>query len=88
MQKVKIDKINDYNYILIDKDHNIYEKNIEFYCQYIPQVGDIIYLSDDILRETNLYAFDEIHDETNLNINDVLKVVSEDKKYYFQRIFG
>ena len=46
-----------YDYIVIDEKGINYRLNIEFYSNYKPQVNDIIYVDDSILKEVNLYAF-------------------------------
>ena len=83
-----IKRINKYNYTLIDNKDNLYIKNICFYSNYKPVVGDIIYLDNCILDESNIYAFDEIYDRSNVLIEDMIKVVHDDKEYYFQRRYG
>ena len=88
MKKLIIQEINNYDYKLIDQDNNIYNKNIEFYSKYKPQVNDIIYVDDSIINEVNLYAFDEVYDTKNVDIKDIIKVVSNDKEYYFQKRYG
>lgn len=88
MKKVKVEKIDNYDYTLIDFNNNVYEKNIEFYSNFKPMVGDIIYISENILNEVNLYAFDEIYVPSNVDINDIIKVVHDDKEYFFQRVYG
>ena len=88
MKKLIIKERNNYDYTLIDEKENIYNKNIEFYSKYKPQVNDIIYVDESILNEINLYAFDEVYDTKNVNIKDIVKVVSNDKEYYFQRRYG
>lgn len=88
MKKVVIKEINDYDYTLVDSDNKKYIKNIEFYSDYKPVVGDIIYLDDSILNIMNIYSFDEIYDTSNVKKEDIIKVVSKDKEYYFQRSFG
>ena len=87
MRKVIIKEIDDYDYTLIDNDKT-YVLNIEFYSKYKPVVGDIIYLADDIIENNNLYAFDEIYDTSNCNLDDMIKLIHEDKVYYFQRRYG
>ena len=87
MRKVIIKEIDEYDYTLIDNDKT-YVLNIEFYSKYKPVVGDIIYLADDIIENNNLYAFDEIYDTSNCNLDDMIKVIHEDKVYYFQRRYG
>ena len=88
MYKLIIQEINNYDYTLIDEKENIYNKNIEFYSKYKPQVNDILYVDDSIVKEVNLYAFDEVYDTKNVDIKDIIKVVSNDKEYYFQRRYG
>ena len=88
MQKLIIKEINNYDYILVDEKENIYNKNIEFYSKYKPQVNDIVYVDNSILEEVNLYAFDEVYDTRNVDIKDIIKVVSNNNEYYFQRRYG
>ena len=88
MKKVVIKDIKYYNYTLVDNEDNEYIKNIEFYSNYKPMVNDIIYLDEKILDEVNLYSFDEIYDTKRAKLEDMIKVVHEDKEYYFQRRFG
>lgn len=88
MKKVKVVKIDNYDYTLVDFDNNIYEKNIEFYSSIKPSVGDIIYISESILNEVNLYAFDMLYTTSNVEIDDVIKLVHNKEEYYFQRVYG
>ena len=88
MKKLIIKEINNYDYTLIDQDNNVYVKNIEFYSKYKPQVNDMIYVDDSIINEVNLYTFDEVYNTRNIDIKDIIKVVSNDKEYYFQRRYG
>ena len=88
MKKVIIKEINDYNYTLVDSDNNKYIKNMEFYSTYKPVINDVIYLDEKILREINLFAFDELYAIDKIKLENYIKVVHEDKEYYFQRRFG
>ena len=88
MKKLIIKEINNYDYTLIDQDNNVYVKNIEFYSKYKPQVNDMIYVDDSIINEVNLYTFDEVYNTRNIDIKDIIKIVSNDKEYYFQRRYG
>ena len=88
MKKVKIREINNYEYTLVDSDNKVYIKNIEFYSNYKPQVNDIMYLDDSILKEINLYAFDEVNDTDNVKIEDIIKVIHKDREYYLERRYG
>ena len=85
---MKIEKINNYEYTLVDGDNKVYIKNIEFYSNYKPQVNDILCLDDSILKEINLYAFDEVNDTDNVKIEDIIKVIHKDREYYFERQYG
>ena len=88
MKKVIVKRIENYNYTMVDTNNNVYIKNIEFYSKYKPVVDDVIYFDDKILNEDNLYAFDEIHDQIHVEMEDMIKIVHDDKEYYFQRIYG
>ncbi len=88
MRKLIIKEIDNYDYMLMDQDNITYNKNIEFYSKYKPQVNDIIYVDDSIINEVNLYAFDELYDTRDVDIKDIIKVVSNDIEYYFQRRYG
>ena len=88
MKKVTITKIDKYNYTLVDENNKLYIKNIEFYSNYKPVVGDVIYLDDSVLNEENLYAYDEIYDKTNYQLEDMIKIIHNDQEYYFQRKYG
>ena len=89
MKKVVIKEINNYDYTLVDND-NIYVKNIEFYSKYKPNIGDTIYLDDNIINDINLFAFDDLYDRNLVKKEDIIKVINKDqnKEYYLQRRFG
>ena len=88
MRRVIIEEISGYNYTLVDNNDKTYVLNIEFYSKYKPMVNDVIYISEKILEENNLFAFDEIYDTSNINLNDMIKIVHGKDEYYFQRRFG
>jgi len=88
MKKVRIKKIEKCNYTLIDDNNNEYIKNIEFTGKYKPQEGDIIYLSDKILVEVNLFSFGDIYDKYNVSVDDIIKVISDNDEYYLERQYG
>ena len=88
MHKLIIQKVDNYDYILIDVKEEKIQLNIEFYSKYKPQVNDIIYIDNSIIRGDNLYAFAEIYDVEDINTKDIIKVISKDKNFYFQRIYG
>lgn len=87
MKKVKVMEINDYNYTLFDGEKT-YIKNIELYSDRRIQVNDIIYISEKILNENNLFAFTNLFHDRVIELDDIIKIVSNDKEYYLQRIYG
>ena len=60
-----------YNYTLIDENDNNYKLNMEFYGKYNPQINGVIYVDDSILKEVNLYAFDEVYYINNIDIKEL-----------------
>ncbi len=86
MKKLIVTKIDNYNYTLTD-GKRLYEKNIEFYSKNKPVIGDIIYLSDKIFTSSFL-SFIEPYNSVNLSIDDIIKIVSNNKEYYLQREYG
>ena len=86
MRKVIIKGINNYDYILVDQNNNIYNKNMEFYSKYKPKVNDIMCVSEQILREANLYAFKEVQNIDN--DDEYIKIINDNKEYLFQRVYG
>ena len=40
------------------------------------------------LANADYSAFDEIYDRTNYELVDMIKVIHDDKEYYFQRRYG
>ena len=87
MKKVRIVKIDKYNYTLFD-GNNYYIKNIEFNSQFKPNVNDIVYISKKILDEKNLFAFGDLYKDKNVTEEDIIKVVSSNNEYYLQRQYG
>ena len=88
MKKLVIKEINNYDYALTDDNGLTYRLNIEFYSTYKPQINDILYIDDSVLKEINLFAYDEIYDAINCDIKDIIKIVSNENNYYFQRRYG
>ena len=88
MKKVIIKQINGYDYILVDEDNNVYYKNIEFISKLKPKEKDIIYLSEKILDEDNLFTFADFNDRNNVKEDEIIKIISSDEKYYLIRHYG
>lgn len=86
MKKVRVKEVQDkYVYVLEDKDGRNYRKNIEFYDTEIHE-GDYIYISDDVLKEINLYAYGPIQEDAS--VEDLIKIIHNDKEIYLQRYYG
>ncbi len=85
MKKVTVIEINGYIYTLEDEDNKRYEINIEFYDTKI-DIGDIIYLNEKVLKETNLYSYGPIIE--NNDVEDLIKIVKNNKNIYLQRYYG
>ena len=87
MKKVKILKIDNYIYTLYDGSKT-YKKNIEIYSNNIPRVNDVLYVSDKLLNENNLMAFTDLFQDTIIDSDDIIKIVSDNDNYFLQRIYG
>ncbi len=93
MQKLVINKIDNYNYELQDKDNKIYNINMEFYdLDKIVQVGDILYMSEDLLKE-KILNFGSLDNECGKVImdssdKDIVVLVINNEKNYLKRIYG
>ena len=66
-------------------DYNKYIKNIEFYDVKL-NIGDYIYISDDVLKETNIYTYGPIIE--NAREEDIIKILSNDKEIYLEIYYG
>ena len=53
-----------------------------------PKENDIIYLSEKILDENNLFTFADFNDRNNLKEEEIIKIISSDEKYYLIRHYG
>ena len=85
MKKVKVIKASKYDYVLEDNNKKQYNINIEFYDTEVNE-GDIIFVDDKVLEETNLYAYGPLLEEAN--IEDLIKIVKDGKDIYLQRYYG
>ena len=45
-----------------------------------------MYVSEQILREANLYAFKEVQNIDN--DDEYIKIINDNKEYLFQRVYG
>lgn len=98
---LSIEKVmDDHNYILKHKDKKdhyvLYIKGLEFFgIAYIPNEGDIINMSEELLDpDSNTYGVNlkfeylenPIEENNEFKEYDVIKVTSEDKEMYFKRM--
>lgn len=94
MIKLRIDKVDGYNYYLKDAKDFEYMLNIEFYgLNYKPSCNDYIFINEKILKENNSFNFGLLDNKYGKEINssndsDILILVTENKKIYMKRIYG
>ena len=92
MIKLKVINIERYNYILENNEFKKYIKHIEFYGDKKPNIGDYIYLPNNVLEEVNLFAYGPIKGkyakQENITEDELIKVVTKDEEYYLQRYYG
>lgn len=84
MKKVKVTNIDNYM-ITLENNNKKYIKNIEFYDINLKE-GDIIYISDEVLEEDNIYTYGPVKKDAKLE--DLIKITKEDKSIYLQRYYG
>ena len=88
MLDTKIISIDDYDYILFDGNKE-YMINIEFHGLDIKlKTGDTIYISKKLLRNNKIYCFGDIKENKNNNMDEYIKIESNDKIRYLQRYYG
>ena len=88
MIKTEIISINNYDYILSD-GNNKYNLNLEFYdLDNKVNIGDIIYIPKKLLKNNGVYTYGKINDNKKENINEYLKIISNNKEIYLQRYYG
>ena len=84
MKRLKIIKKEGYDYTL-EYDGHEYIKNINFYDIDV-NIGDYIYLNDDLLNEKNVFTFGPV--KKGVTIEDAIKIVKGDKEIILQRYYG
>lgn len=96
MLKLIIDKVNNYEYCLKDKNNKVYNINIEFYgLENNPKVNDFIYINENLINKINnqVVSFGPIDEIYGKNIEssddeDVIIVITEGKRKYLKRFYG
>lgn len=86
--KIKILDINNYDYTFELEDGRKITRNIEFYLENKPKINDYIYISEEVIKENNVLQYGYIKDLNNINNNEIIKVVSSNDEYYYQRYYG
>ena len=91
MIKLLIKSIEPYAYILSDNTKE-YRVHLEFLgLEKKPEVGDYLYLPENIINEPNNYTFGLIGgiyaNKKDIKV-DIIKVVGKDYEYYLQRYYG
>ena len=90
MIKLEMIKKTKYDYTFKDNNDKEYILNIIFInLDKEPDIGDIFYMSDNYIKETNIYNFGPLtNDDINVTSDDIIKIVSKNKEYYLQRYYG
>jgi len=91
MIKAKIIKVENTNYTLEINNKN-YNIDIIFYGNKRPQINDIIYIPNKILKEINIYSYGPLKSKYSINNNtkeeEFIKVITQQEEYYLQRYYG
>ena len=89
MIKLRIIKSDEYsNYVLEDNDNKKYEVNINFMGIDKPSIGTIIYIQEEVLKENVSLNYGLVDNTFNINENELIVLVNNDKKTYLQRFYG
>ena len=91
MIKLEIISKDEYNNYTLKNNNKKYNLSINFYGDNIPNIGDFIYLPEQILKNINIYNFGPVNKKNMNNIlteEEIMKVISKDKEYYLQRYYG
>ena len=88
MIKTEIISINNYDYILSDGNSNYY-LNLEFYdLDNKLNIGNIIYIPSKLLKNNSVYTYGKINKDRKENIDEYIKIISNNKEIYLQRYYG
>lgn len=87
MIEVTINSINNYDYLLKDKDNKEYKISIELF-DYNLEVNDKVYINKKLLNNNVLYRFGKIYEDNNANELDIIKVIRNKEEFYLQRYYG
>lgn len=87
MIEVVIDSINNYDYLLKDKNNNKYTISIELLDD-ILEVNDRIYINKNLLDNNVFYRFGKVYEDKNAKEKDIIKVIRSNQEFYLQRYYG
>ena len=87
MIEVVIEKIDNYDFLLSDKNNNSYTISIELFDDKL-EVNDKIYINKKLLGTNAFYRFGKIYEDKNGKEIDFIKVVRKNKEFYLQRYYG
>ena len=93
MKKFLIKEICNFTYYLTDKEKT-YSLKLEFYdLNKDPQVGDVIIINEELLKENILLSFGALNSEYGKNIKDshdkdLMVLIVGNKKIYLKRLYG
>ena len=88
MIKTEIININNYDYILSDGNSN-YNLNLEFYdLDNKLNIGNIIYIPKKLLKNNSVYTYGKINENKKENIDEYIKIISNNKEIFLQRYYG
>ena len=86
MIEVIIESINNYDYLLKDKD-NRYTISIELLDDKL-EVNDKLYINKKLLNNNVFYRFGKLYEDKNAKEKDIIKVVRDNNEFYLQRYYG
>ena len=75
------------NYVF-ENNNKTYELNINFMDIELPVVGDYIYMPENVLKEKVSLNYGLIDSIDNLNEDELVLLVNNNKKVYLQRYYG
>ena len=89
MIKLTIVETDEYaNYILEDITGKKYDVNINFMDMDKPKVGTIIYIPKSVIDENVSLNYGKILDKDLKDENELLLLVTDNKKIYLERFYG
>ena len=89
MKKLIVKSKDEYsNYVLEDNKNNIYEVNINFIDVELPNIGSCLYIPEKVLEEKVSLNYGLIEDTANIDEDELITIIQNDKKLYLQRFYG